>query len=278
MRTLSLAGVLALAAAGHPQNPAPDVETIMSRVGRNQAKSQDARANWLYTQKQLLRALRPGGQVAREERREYLVEPAGRSVKKELTHFEGHYQHHGRMVAFDQPGFRYRGLDLDGNLIDDMSNDMLGDAQSRDGIGRDLFPFTYHQQLKYSFRLLGSEPHRGRTAYRVAFVPKHGEDADWKGEALIDAAEFQPVSITTTLAVKIPLLVKTLLGTNIKGLGFSLSYEKFAEGVWFPVSYGGEFEVRGVFLYRRTFTISMTNRDFRKADVTSDIRYAEDQP
>ena len=44
------------------------------------------------------------------------------------------------------------------------------------------------------------------------------------------------------------------------------------------VKFGGEFEVRGVFLYRRTFTISMTNRDFRKADVSSDIRYSEDQP
>ena len=278
MRTLCLAGIVALAAAGHPQDTAPGVETIMSRVGLNQAKSQDARANWLYTQKQFLRALRPSGKVAREERREYLVEPAGRSVKKELTHFEGHYQQHGRLISYDHPGLHYQGLDLDGDLIDDMSRDMLDDSRARDGIGRDLFPLSYYQQLKYTFRLLGSEPHLGRTVYRVGFEPKRGEGADWKGEALIDAAEFQPVSIATTSALKIPLLVKTLLGTDIKGLGFSLSYEKFAEGVWFPVSYGGEFEVRGVFFYRRTFTISMTNRDFRKADVSSHIRYAEEQP
>ena len=71
-----------------------------------------------------------------------------------------------------------------------------------------------------------------------------------------------------------PLVVKTLLGTNIKGLGFSVSYEKFADGVWFPVSYGGEFDVRAVFFYKRTMAISMVNTDFRRTDVKSEIAYA----
>jgi hypothetical protein len=41
--------------------------------------------------------------------------------------------------------------------------------------------------------------------------------------------------------------------------------------VWFPVSYGGEFEVRALFLYKRTMTISMANSDFRRVDVASKI-------
>ncbi len=99
----------------------------------------------------------------------------------------------------------------------------------------------------------------------------------WKGEALIDAAEFQPVQVNTRMAAKVPLAVKTLLGTNIGGLGFSLTYQRIAEGVWFPVSYGGEFKFRGLFFYERSVTISMKNADFKKTDVTSNVAYAKGQ-
>jgi hypothetical protein len=70
------------------------------------------------------------------------------------------------------------------------------------------------------------------------------------------------------------MAVKILLGTNVKGLGFSVAYQKFADGVWFPVSYGGEFEVRAVFFYKRTISVSMTNSDFRRTDVTTKVAYA----
>jgi hypothetical protein len=80
--------------------------------------------------------------------------------------------------------------------------------------------------------------------------------------------------VATSLAWKMPLAVKTLLGTNVSGVGFNVAYEKFADGLWFPVSYGGEFEFRAVFFYKRTMTISMVNSDFRRADVNSNIAYA----
>ena len=99
------------------------------------------------------------------------------------------------------------------------------------------------------------------------------DEAAWKGEALIDAAEYQPVSVHTKLALKIPLAVKTLLGTDLKGLGFSVTYQKFEEGVWFPVSYGGEFELRAVFFYKRTISVNMVNSDFRRTNVTSNVTY-----
>jgi len=108
----------------------------------------------------------------------------------------------------------------------------------------------------------------------VSFVP--GKDGCWKGEALIDAEEYQPVLVTSKLALQIPAAVKILLGTNIKGLGFSVAYKKFEDGVWFPVSYGGEFDVRAVFFYKRTISIAMTNSDFRRMDVTSNIAYSID--
>jgi hypothetical protein len=80
--------------------------------------------------------------------------------------------------------------------------------------------------------------------YRVRFEPKprgghhldldvggddNDDDATWKAVVLIDTAEYQPVSVTTDLAAKIPLAVK-VLRTDIKGLGFSISYERFETG------------------------------------------------
>jgi len=67
------------------------------------------------------------------------------------------------------------------------------------------------------------------------------------------------------------------LGTDIRGLGFSVSYQKFADGVWFPVSYGGEFAVRALFFYKRRISVALTNSDFRRAGVTSNIAYATEE-
>jgi len=279
--------VLAGAAAGLLAAQTPDVNAIMAQVGINQAKSRDQRTEWIYQQKQLLRMARSGGKIAREEHREYLVLPDRRGVKKELTSFTGKYAQHGTYLGYDKPGYRYKGMDLDGDLIDSMSNDMTDSKEARDGIDSDLFPLTYHQQLKYAFRLEGGpEEYRGRRVWKVAFEPRgkvsildadEGGSGIWKGEALIDAEEFQPVAITTSMAWKMPAAIRILLGTNIKGLGFSLTYQKVADGVWFPASYGGEFEVTGLFFYRRTMSISLVNSDFRHADVTSNIAYAKDE-
>ncbi len=257
----------------------PDVSQIMARVGLNQAKSQELRKSYVYTQKQLLRLMRGSGKMAREERREYTITPQERGVQKQLAHFEGKYETHGKYIAYDRPRYQYKNLDIDGELIDELSQDMTNDRNSRDGISCDLFPLTYHQQMKYNFRFVRQEQYRGRGVYRVAFEPKphYGGEEDgpiWKGEALIDAEEYQPVLVTTNLAVKIPAAVKILLGTNIKGLGFSVSYQKFEDGVWFPVSYGGEFEVRAVFFYKRNISVSLVNSGFQRTDVTSNVAYA----
>ncbi|MBZ5728923.1 MAG: hypothetical protein LAP87_28585 [Acidobacteriia bacterium] len=270
--------ILALAALGCALAQPPDIGRIMYRVAANQAASQETRLLYVYNQKQLLRMIRSNGKLAREERREYVVAPGVHHVKKELATFTGKYEFKGALVPYDRPGYHYKGLDIDGDLIDDMSKDMTDDGNSRDGIARDMFPLTYHQQLRYYFRLVGVETYRGRAVYRVRFQPKphlHCEDCDtiWKGDALIDAAEYQPVLVTTSMALKIPLVVKTMLGTDIKGLGFSVSYQKFEDGVWFPVSYGGEFAVKGLFFYKRTISVSLVNGDFHRADVQSNVAY-----
>jgi hypothetical protein len=267
------------AATGCALAQTADVREIMSRVAANQARTQEMRRQYVYTQKQTLRLVRGNGRIAREERREYVVTPGAQKVKKHLAKFEGKYESKGIYTSYDKPEYHYKGVDIDADLINSLSEDMTNDQKSRDGIACDLFPLTGEEQSKYNFRLVGEEKYRGHDVYRVAFEPsakKHEFEGDWKGEALIDRGEYQPVLITTKLAWSIPLAVKILLGTNIKGLGFTLSYQKFDEGLWFPVSYGGEFDVRGLFFYKRVMSVALTNSDFHKLDVNSTVAYTMD--
>jgi hypothetical protein len=277
MTVLEWAAFAALASTvGSPK----DVAGIMARVAANQGGAREARQNYVYRQEQVIRLRRGNGKVAREQRAEYTVIPGKDGGEKTLAKFEGKYQVKGKYVTYDQPGYEYKELDIDGELIHEMADEMMNDEKSPDGVGHDLFPLTAEEQKKYDFRLAGKESFRGRSVYRVGFVPKpdfRGDpDETWKGEALIDAEEYQPVMVNTSMAEKVPVWVKLLLGTDIKGLGFTVTYQKFADGVWFPVSYGGEFEVRGLFFYRRNISVAMANSDFRKTDVKSTLVYATD--
>jgi hypothetical protein len=105
--------------------------------------------------------------------------------------------------------------------------------------------------------------------YRVSFRPKDKNDFDWKGEAFIDTQEFEPVVVYTEMSRKIPLAVRTLLGTNLPGLGFSVTYDREPDGVWFPVSFGTEFRMRVLFFIARDISMSLANAHFEKthADV-----------
>lgn len=250
----------------------PTVDQIMARVAENQTRAQEMRRAYVYNQKVLARFTRGNGKLAREEKHEYLVTPTPDGVEKKLAHFEGKVDRHGHLVSYDDPDKEIKDLDIDGDLIRDMVNEMTGDKETKDGIGHDLFPLTAKEQEKYIYTLEGKEVYRGRQVYRISFRPKPHVDADWKGEALIDVQECQPLLVTTKFT-GIPAAVKILLGTDIKGLGFSVTYQKFDDGLWFPVSYGGEFHIRAVFFYSRNMSISMVNSGFTRANVSSRVVY-----
>jgi hypothetical protein len=79
--------------------------------------------------------------------------------------------------------------------------------------------------------------------------------------------------VTTKMARGIPFWVRTTLGTNLQGLGFTVQYQKFDGNVWFPVSYGTEFKVRAVFVFARNISVSLVNSDFRRADVQTSVQF-----
>ena len=86
---------------------------------------------------------------------------------------------------------------------------------------------------------------------------------------------FQPVYLTTNFAWKVPLAIRVALGTNVQQVEFALRYEEVEDGVWFPVSYGGEFKIKLLFLYGRTATLSLENSEFRRTRVDSEITFDE---
>jgi len=215
------------------QQPEP-ADIIMAKVALNQERAQAARSAFVYHQSMLIRFKRGNGKLAREEEREYVVTPTEKGFKKELAHFVGRYEKGGKLVPYDKPGYEYKGLDIDGDLADSMANDMTNDKDSRDGITKDLFALTADKQKNFIFTLQGKEDYRGRQVYHINFRPKKpslidcdDESTCWAGEALIDVQEYQPVLVTSWLAKGIPMAVQILLGTNIKHLGFKVTYQKF---------------------------------------------------
>ena len=265
--------VLAIAAVAAGQQP-ETADAIMAKVAASQEAGAHSRWCSLFQQTVLVRMRRANHKLCREERSEFLVTSCAKGFEKKLTRFAGKYAGKEGLVGYDHPHFKYKGLDLDGDLVSELADGFTNDPKSRDGIGKDLFPLTPDEQKKYAFNLDGKETLHGRDVFRLSFCPKpHTDNAPWCGEVLVDAAEFEPVLITTHLARGLPFLVRTLLGTDLKYLGFSVAYQRAAEGAWFPLSYGGEFEVRAVFFFKRGISVSLANSGFNRVDARSRFRF-----
>jgi hypothetical protein len=263
-------------------------DEIMAKVAANQDAAQKERAAFVYRQNVAVRLHDTHGHLVREELSEYHVTPGAKGTKKDLVKFSGRYLKGGAMVSYPQSGkdkddgFREEG---DSSIARNMRDDLTGDRKSKDGVAPKLFPLTAREQRKYRFTMKGEEKYRGADVYRIAFEPKQNTplvnsdegDTVWSGEAFITKTDFQPMMVMTKLARKIPFLVRTALGTNLPGLGFSIQYEKFDSGVWFPVSYGTEFRIHILFVYSRQVSISLVNSDFRRADVQTAVEFEKVQ-
>ncbi len=271
----------ALAGCSSTVQPQGDerVESIMRRVAENQDKAQELRSAFVYNQDLLIRFFRGNGKLAREEYREYNVTPGPTDTRKTLVNFRGKYEKGGRYFEYTKPGYEYKDVDIDGDIMESLADDLTHDKESRDGISVNLFPLTTKSQAGYLFTLEGREAYRESSVFRISFKPASTdneavfESTPWAGLILVDAVDYQPVLVTTHLAKGIPFLVKTVLGTNIKGLGFKISYEKQDDGLWFPVNYGGEFDVKAVFFYKRKMAITLRNHDFQRVRVDTHVSF-----
>jgi hypothetical protein len=159
---------------------------------------------------------------------------------------------------------------LDRDLVENVRWNLIHD-KSKDGIAQHLFPLTTKDQANYSFRMIGREHLNDRDVYHIAFRPKKKDDFGWSGDAYIDTTAFQPVLVTTGMARKIPFAVRTFLGTNFPGLGFTIRYAPQPDGVWFPVNFSTEFKIHVLYFFHRQIILDAENRNFEKTHVTSRI-------
>lgn len=159
---------------------------------------------------------------------------------------------------------------IDRDLVENMRKNLIHD-KSKDGINAHLFPLTSKNQSNYIFRMVGRERLNSRDVFHIAFRPKNKDDFGWSGDAYIDTTAYQPVLVTTAMARKIPFAVRTLLGTNFPGLGFTVTYAPQPDGVWFPVTFSTEFKIHVLYFFHRQIFLNAENRDFEKTHVTSRI-------
>ncbi len=276
--------LLLLVLFGSATVSAADLEAseIMARVAANQDRAVEQRKNFVYHQTARVRLLKTNGKLLWDETREYDVAPTPKGSESKMTRRFGERRKDGDLHSFGLLG-EVKADGLDSELVEDFHDDLTAQNGGRDGLSPKYFPLTSAEQTGYSFTLEGEESYRGRDVYRLRFEPetKRGIfDADdglriWKGEVLVDQEEFQPVFIATQMSLKIPLPLRLLFGISIRQLGFSVSYQRFGENVWFPVSYGGEFRLKLLHFYKRNIIVSMVNEDFRRTAVESDIEFNE---
>lgn len=245
-------------------------DAIMARVATNQDRSEALRKEFVYRQHIHILTHKPGGKLLREETADYDVAPTPDGTEKKLRLLTGRYWHKGKYEAFSGEPVPAEDS-LDGDLIKNFRSDLSND-KSKDGLGKDLFPLTSEEQKNYEFKLLGLEVQEGRSVYHIAFQPKDKDEITWAGEAYIDAAEFEPVRVFTKLSRRMPFVVRAMLGTDLPGIGFNVVYQRQADGVWFPTTFGTEFRIRALFFINREVSVSLENTAFQHTHVKSTMK------
>jgi hypothetical protein len=267
---ISLTTSIAYSQSGAPP-AALSASEIMQRVAENQDRLVNERTRFVYDEMIRVISRHRNGKLICEQTTKYTVSPKEKTSERTLVSMEGQYWHDGHLVAFQKelPDDRET---LDSGLVKSFRDD-LTQTDNKDGLGHDLFPLTTSEQKDLEFKLDGERVIAGRPAYIVAFRPKNHSEIGWAGEALVDKQEFQPVTVYTKLSKKLPFFVRTMLGTDVPGLGFTTQYTRVADGVWFPSSFGTEFKVHAVYFFHRTISVSLQNSNFRHTSVDSQIRY-----
>jgi hypothetical protein len=289
--TVILGCSCAFAYAAQRPEALPTAEAIMARVGANQDQAEAERAKYIYVQHARM-VSRRGGTVMCEEITNYRMTPSSDGSHEELLNLDGRQLTNHKYVAYhaltqeqadtetkdapqkdEDPGtirITVSDENMDRDLVEHMRSNLIHD-KSKDGISAHLFPLTSKDQSGYVFHVVGRERLNDRDAFHVSFRPKDKDDFGWSGDAFIDTTAFQPVLITTAMARKIPFAVRTLLGTNLPGLGFTVAYAPQPDGVWFPVTFSTEFKINVLFFFHREIILDAQNREFEKTHVTSRI-------
>ena len=270
-----------------------DAAAIMAKVAAHQDAGIAERRHFLYVQHARVSS-RTGKTIRCEEVTYTRVAPTENGYVRQLLKLDGRLLVKGSYVTYDSlPKADSKGdareitinVDdqdsMDRDLVENMRHNLTED-KSKDGIRAGLFPLTSEAQAGYVYRLVKRETMNGRDVFHITFTPKDKTDYDWRGDAWIDTTAYEPVLVRTRLAKNVPFAVRTLLGTSVPGLGFTVVFAPQAvpgeqQPVWFPVSFGTEFHLNVLFFLRREITVNAENRNFERTHVTSAIMPASSE-
>ena len=284
--------------------PLPSPESIMARVAINQDRAEVERAQYVYVQHAKMTSRR-GETVMCEEITDYRFAPSAGDTHEQLLKVDGRFLKDRDYITYtallprdedkpkdpdkdktanrdnnkkDKKEKKDKDPTFDPNSDETIDRDIVENIRwnlihdkSKDSINAHLFPLTSKDQANYTFRMIGRERLNDHDVFHIAFRPKRKDDYGWSGDAYIDTAAYQPVLLTTGMARKIPFAVRTLLGTNVPGLGFTVRYAPQPDGVWFPVTFSTEFKIHVLYFFHRQVVLNAENRDFEKTHVTSRI-------
>jgi hypothetical protein len=249
--------------------PSATASGVMARVALSQDRSNKLRADYVYQQHVQSIARKTNGHITCQETADYQVIPFANATKKELKAITVQFRRKGRNVVLHAKP--KDNIPIDCAVVDSFTEDLLN-GKTRDSVDKDLFPLTSAEQKKYAFRLIDEEALDGRRVYRIAFRPRDKKNFTWKGQAYIDAQDFEPIDIYTRMARRLPLAVRAFL-VALPGLGFNIQYQRQPGGAWFPSTFGTEFRMRLLMFYRRIYTVSVRNSGFERARVKSRMKY-----
>jgi len=289
LRPAFLFAVFSCAALCPAQAAPPDVassaEAIMARVAANQDQAEAERLRYVYVQHARMTSGK-GRTVLCEELTDYRITPSSEGSHDELLKLDGRVRVKGKYISYhslekdegksavandnDAVSIEIGGENADRDIVENMRKNLMHD-QSKDGINAHLFPLTSKEESTYAFHMVGRERLNGRDVVHITFRPKDKSEFGWMGDAYVDNTAYQPVLVTTGMARKVPFAVRTLLGTNLPGLGFTVVYSPQPDGVWFPVSFSSEFKIHVLYFFNRQIVLNAENREFEKTHGTATI-------
>ena len=257
--TLRVLAFLFAAGIAKGQVAQPELKTepltaaeIMERVAANQDDGEGLRKEYVYKQHIHIVTHKPGSRMVREETADYDVEPQQLGIEKHLKSLTGRYWNKGKYVEFQgeqvEGGTQGELVDYlqnhealpggtDADLIHNLRNYVTDDT-SKDGLGHALFPLTSEGLKDYEFKLLGQEVEAGRNVYHIA------------------------------LSRRIPFLVRKTW-FDLPGFGFDVVYKRQEDGLWFPSTFGTEFQMRvgPLPIFNRDVSTSLENSEFEHVHV-----------
>jgi hypothetical protein len=92
--------------------------------------------------------------------------------------FQGEYRKGKQTLTYSEPLTEHRDAGIDGELIQDLTENLVNDKQSRDGIPRELFPLRAKDPF-CNFTMKGELEHQLRRTYRIGFRKSNEKGGEW---------------------------------------------------------------------------------------------------